>query len=221
MAAVGSGTSSIQLDSIVGINTGDTLSAAGMPGAGTTTVYSYIAPGSGVGLGTVFMDGVTTAGIAVTTQVTITHAYDTNTDRGISFQYNTSSGTANNKTGFYGYIDTDSNTASSAPAGCWTYIPDATISNSAVTGVRGYLDIKGLYYQDAESKTHGVTYFDADGLQTSTNNPASPTITSKQVLTAINPIFKNNATTSRTPSNVSTTYTSKPMWTTTIDGGTF
>ena len=36
-----------------------------------------------------------------------------------------------------------------------------------------------------------------------------------------NPIFKNNATTSRTPSNVSTTYTSKPMWTTTIDGGTF
>jgi hypothetical protein len=27
--------------------------------------------------------------------------------------------------------------------------------------------------------------------------------------------------TGKTPSNVSTTYTSKPMWTTTIDGGTF
>ena len=27
--------------------------------------------------------------------------------------------------------------------------------------------------------------------------------------------------TGKTPTNVSTTYTSKPMWTTTIDGGTF
>ena len=36
-----------------------------------------------------------------------------------------------------------------------------------------------------------------------------------------NPIFEDNVTTSRTPSNVSTTYTDKPMWTTTIDGGTF
>ena len=269
LATVGSGTSAITLDSVVGINTGDTLSTSGISGTGTTTVHSYNA-GSKI----VYIDGTTTAGIATETQITVVHAYDTNTDRGISFQYNTSSGTANNKTGFYGYIDTDSNGASSAPAGCWTYIPDATISNSAVTGVRGYLDIKGLYYQDAESKTHGVTYFDSSGLLTSTDTPANATTTSSQVMTAVteivltldgttsfaagdqvsqpaggtqygvvktstsssnsvtligvdgtfntsNPIFKNNATTSRTPSNVSTTYTSKPMWTTTIDGGTF
>ena len=36
-----------------------------------------------------------------------------------------------------------------------------------------------------------------------------------------NVIFENNATTGRTPSNVSTTYSDKPMWTTTIDGGSF
>ena len=121
---VGSGTSAITVDSIIGINTGDTLTATGLPGAGTTTVHSYV---TAAGISTVYIDGVTTAGINTTSQITVTHAYDTNTDRGLSFAYNTSSGTSNNKTGFYGYIDTDSNGASSAPAGCWTYIPDASI----------------------------------------------------------------------------------------------
>ncbi len=131
------------------------------------------------------IDQVTTAGITTTTQLTITHAFDTNTDRGIQFKYNTSTGTSNNKDGFFGYIDADSNTASNAPARSWTYVPDATIANSTVTGTRGYLDIKGIYYQTADYNTHGAVYFDANGLQTSTNNPATPTITSKQVLTAI------------------------------------
>ncbi len=272
MAAVGSGTSSIQLDSVVGINTGDTISHAAMPGAGTTTVYSYIAPGSGVGLGTVFIDGVTTAGIAVTTQVTITHAYDTNTDRGISFQYNTSSGTANTKLGFYGYVDGDTNGQSNAPARSWTYIPDATITNSAVSGTRGYLDIKGLYHQTGDYETHGVAYYTASGLTSTTNAPTDATFTSNHVMTAVTEIVltldgnhtfaagdqilqganrygmvktsttasntvtligvtgtfntsdtltEDGVATGRTPTNVSTTYTDKPMWTTTIDGGTF
>ena len=34
-------------------------------------------------------------------------------------------------------------------------------------------------------------------------------------------LILNGTGTGKTPSNVSTTYTSKPMWTTTIDGGTF
>ena len=38
---VGSGTSAITLDSVVGINTGDTLSTSGISGTGTTTVHSY------------------------------------------------------------------------------------------------------------------------------------------------------------------------------------
>ena len=32
---------------------------------------------------------------------------------------------------------------------------------------------------------------------------------------------KNNETTLATPTNVSTTYTEKPMWTDTLDGGTW
>ena len=57
MKAVGAGVSRIELDSVVGINTNDTLTVAGLPGAGTTTVHSYIPPASGVGLGTVFING--------------------------------------------------------------------------------------------------------------------------------------------------------------------
>ena len=181
MSPVASGANTITLDSVVGINTGDTISGSNsLPNSGVTTITNY-----NTGTKIVTIQGTTSAGITTTTQLTITHAFDTNTDRGIQFKYNTSTGTSNNKDGFFGYIDADSNTASNAPARSWTYVPDATIANSTVTGTRGYLDIKGIYYQTADYNTHGAVYFDANGLQTSTNNPATPTITSKQVLTAI------------------------------------
>ena len=181
MSPVSAGANTITLDSIVGVNTGDSISgSASLPNSGVATISSY-----NTGTKIVTIQGVTSAGISTTTQLTITHAYDTNTDRGIQFKYNTSSGTANNKDGFFGYIDADTNAGSSAPARSWTYVPDATIQGSTVTGTRGYLDIKGIYYQTADYNTHGAVYFDENGLQTSTNNPASPTISSKQVLTGI------------------------------------
>ena len=67
----------------------------------------------------------------------------------------------------------------------WVYVPDATISNSLVTGTKGFLDIKGIYYQSGDYATGGVVYFDSTGLQRSTNAVASPVSTSKQILTAI------------------------------------
>ena len=187
LATVGSGTSAITLDSITGINTGDTLTHASLPGAGRTTVHSY-----NTGSKIVYIDGTTTAGIATAVQVTITHAYDTNTDRGISYNYNTGVGTANTKTGFFGYDDSTSK---------WTFIPDATDTNSVVTGTKGYLDIKGIYYQSGDFSTSGVVYFDNTGLQKSTVAPASGISTSNYVLT--------------------TTAAGTPTWTDTLDGGTF
>ena len=188
MTTVGSGTSVITLDSIVGINTGDTVSAAGLPGAGTTTVHSY-----NTGAKQIRIDGNTTAGIATETQITVTHGYDTNTDRGIAYNYNTGTGgVAGNKTGFFGYEDS---------SGKLTYIPDATITNSVVTGTKGYLDIKGIYYQSGDFASSGVVYFDANGLQTSTVAPASGINTSYHVLT--------------------TTEAGVPTWTDTLDGGFF
>jgi hypothetical protein len=130
----------------------------------------------------VTLSGALSIGISTSSQLTITHQYDTNTDRGIAFDYY-SSGAA--KVGFFGYTDADNNPNSYAPPSSWTYIPDATISNSVATGSRGFLDVKGIYYQTADYNTNGVVYFDASGLQTSTNNPSSPEISSKQILTAL------------------------------------
>ena len=271
LATVGSGSSTIIIDSVVGINTGDVVTGStSIPS--NSSVHSYIPPAGGVGLGTIFISNNTTAGIVTTTQLTVTHAYDTNTDRGISFNYNTAAGTANTKIGFFGYNDgTGEN--SSAPARSFTYIPDATVTNEVVTGTRGNLDIKGIYYQTGDFATHGIVYFDNAGLQNSTTAPSAATITSTQLLTAVTEIaitlgssqavtagdlvtqagggtqqgvvktsssgttvtligvtgtfntsadlILNGAGTGKTPSAVSTTYTSKPMWTTTIDGGTF
>ena len=271
LTTVGSGTSTIVIDSVVGINTGDVVTGStSIPS--NSSVHSYIPPAGGVGLGTIFISNNTTAGIVTTTQLTVTHAYDTNTDRGISFNYNTAAGTANTKIGFFGYNDSTGEN-SQAPARSFTYIPDSTVTNEVVTGTRGNLDIKGIYYQAGDFATHGVVYFDSTGLHNSTTAPSAATITSTQLLTAVTEIaltlpssqsvtagdlatqggggtqqgivktsssgttvtligvtgtfntsadlIINGTGTGKTPSNVSTTYTSKPMWTTTIDGGTF
>ena len=180
MADVAVGVNTITIDSVIGINTGDVVSGpSGLPvGAGAEiTDYNETTK-------IITIQGTTTAGISTTTQITVSHAYDTQTDRGISFGYNTSSGTSNNKTGFFGYIDQTSPN-SSAPIRSWTYIPDSNLANSIATGTRGNLDIKGIYYQTGDYNTHGVVYFDENGLQTSTNAAATPALTSKQLLTAI------------------------------------
>tara|TARA_A100001201_G_C4088587_1_gene201332 strand:- start:70 stop:2319 length:2250 start_codon:yes stop_codon:yes gene_type:complete len=270
MSPVASGVSTVTVDSVVGINTGDVLTVANIDAAGFSTVTSYDTTSK-----VITFSGTTTAGISTTAQITVTHAYDTNTDRGISFDYNTSSGTGNNKVGFFGYNDS-AGEESSAPARSWTYIPDASVSNSTVAGTRGFLDIKGIYYQTNDFAEHGITYFDADGLQTSTPSPgtATSTRTSTQLLTAVteitlalpstatiaqdaqvtqqnnasaygvcktsitngstltligvqgtfdttNDLVVNGASISITPNTVTTVYTDRPLWTDTLDGGTF
>lgn len=181
MTTVVAGVSTIRLDSVTGINTGDVVSGnAALSLSGVNTVTSYDTANKIITL----TNPIIAPGITTTTQLTVTHAFDTNTDRGIGFNYNTSTGTANNKVGFFGYID-GTNVGSAATIRSWTYIPDASITNSVVTGTRGFLDIRGIYYQTGDFATNGVVYFDENGLQSSTNDPASPVITSKQILTAV------------------------------------
>ena len=200
MAVVGSGTSAITLDSIVGINTGDQISgSSSLPGAGTTTIHSF---SSSAGVSTVFINGQTTAGITTTTQLTITHGFDTNTDRGISFNYNTGSGVANNKTGFFGYNDSSGET-SNAPERSFTYIPDATITGNVLSGTKGFLDIKGIFFQNGDFSTagNGVLYFDTTGKVVGAAGTTAGISTSNFILT--------------------TDASGIPKWTTTIDGGQF
>jgi hypothetical protein len=200
LAIVGSGTSAIQLDSIAGINTGDTISgSASLPGAGTTTIHSFV---ESAGISTVFIDGQTTAGISTTTQLTITHGFDTNTDRGITFNYNTSTGVGNNKTGFFGFNDSTGEN-SNAPERSFTYIPDATNTGNVISGTKGFLDIKGIYFQSGDYSTagNGIIYFDTTGKMVGAAGTTAGITTSNFILT--------------------TDASGIPKWTTTIDGGQF
>jgi len=123
MLDVAVGVSTITLDSVVGINTGDILAATGIDASGIATVSGYNSTSK-----VVTFSGTSSAGITTESQLTVTHAFDTNTDRGISFSYNTGSGSANNKKGFFGYIDEgSSNTLSNAPDRSWTYIPEPVL----------------------------------------------------------------------------------------------
>ena len=265
MATVGSGNNTITVDSVVGLQVDDVVAAAGIPG---NTTISNINTGTKV----ITISNNTTAGITTSSQLTITHAKDTNTDRGISFNYNTSSGTGNNKLGFFGMDD--SATADTDGSRKWTYVPDATNTAEVISGTKGYLDIKGIYYQSGDFATHGIVYFTNAGLQTSTTAPSASVSVSGKILTAvtevvltlpsalsvtagqyvrqpasgsgINGIVKstsntttvvligvegtfttsaditlNGAGTSLTPSSVVVNYTDKPMFTSTIDGGSF
>jgi len=202
-STVGSGVSAITLDSVVGINTGDVISGSNsLPGAGTTTINSYITQPGGTGIGTIFIDGQTTAGITTTTQLTITHGFDTNTDRGISFNYNTGSGVANNKTGFFGFNDSTGET-SNAPERSWTYIPDATITGNVVSGLKGSLDIKDIYFQNGDYALagNGIVYVNNQGRSIVSAGTTAGITTSNFILT--------------------TDASGVPKWTTTIDGGQF
>jgi len=264
MATVSSGANTITVDSVTGLQVSDVVAATGIP---NNTTISSINTGTKV----ITLSANTTAGITTTSQLTITHAKDTNTDRGISFNYNTSSGTANNKLGFFGMDDSATSHINGSRK--WTYVPDATNTAEVISGTKGYLDIKGIYYQSGDFATHGIVYFDSGGLQTSTTAPSAATFTSTQILTAVteivvslpsalnvtagqymrqagggsqsgivktssntnsvtligvegtfntsNDLLLNGAATGITPSSVSTTYTSRPMFTTTIDGGSF
>ena len=198
-ATIASGVSTATLDSVVGINTGDILTATGINASGVATVSSY-----NTSTKVVTFSGTTSAGIATETQITVTHAFDTNTDRGISFAYNTGTGSANNKKGFFGYIDEGStNTLSNAPDRSWTYIPEATVTSNNATGIRGFLDIKGLYFQSSDyaSGGNGIMYFDATGKSGVAAGTTAGITTSNFVLT--------------------TNAAGVPKWTNTLDGGIF
>ena len=282
MSTMASGATAVVVDQVTGIAVNDTLLHPSFSLSGITTITNI-----NTGTKTLTFQGTAIAGISTQTEITVVHATDTNTDRGLGFTYNTGIGTANSTDGFFG-LDDSSIASSTAGVGNhgthgddsrrWTYVPDATISASVVTGTKGFLDIKGIYYQSGNFSSGGVVWFDSEGLQRSTNAPASPVITSKQVLTAISKvvltlpgavtlaqgdIVKQDTTSafgvvesavsggtsvplvgvegtfntsnnlrregqsgaiqnlSTSPDAVTNTYTNKPHWTSTLDGGTF
>ena len=197
MATALAGVSTIKIDTTAGINTGDGVTGTNI-GSGTT--ISTFDPSEKL---ITISNAVQVGGIATTTQLEVTSNVDTNTDRGVAFTYNTSAGSGNNKQGFFGYVDTDSNANSNAPARSFTYIPDATITGDTASGTRGALDIKDIYFQtgDFDTTGNGIVYFDTTGRQIGAAGTAAGITTSNFVLT--------------------TNAAGIPKWTTTLDGGTF
>lgn len=187
------GVSTIRLDSVIGLNQDDVVSgSSALSPSGLSTITSIDTTNKIITIN----DTVQVGGISTTTRLTITTGYDTNTDRGVAYSYNTGvGGTGGNKIGFFGYDDS---------SGRWTYIPDATNTSNVISGVKGTLDVGAIYLDWAVSGIHtrGSLYFDSQGKIISTNSPETGyASTSNFVLTT-------NA------SNV-------PVWTDTLDGGTF
>ena len=196
MATALAGVSTIKVDRTAGINTGDGITGTNI-GSGTT-IATYDLTEKLITIN----GSVQSGGIATTTQLTVTSNVDTSTDRGVAFNYNTSAGAGNNKQGFFGYHDLAGD-ASNAPERSFTYIPDATIVNNLVSGTKGFLDIKGIYFQNGDYDTtgNGIVYFDTTGKQVGAAGTAAGISTSNFVLT--------------------TNASGIPKCTDTLDGGTF
>ena len=193
--AANSGQADVILDSVDGLNAGDVVSGhASVPNG--TTISSI-----NVGTKTVTLSANLSSGIVASTNeavvsLTFTQGADDNQDRGIEFKYFNSG----LKTGFFGYDESGTSEGGSTTY-YFTYIPDATNTAQVFSGTVGkaYFDTVKLEI----GNTSGVPFFDQYKRLTTTATPGSADITtSDKILTT------NGAT-------------GVPVWTTTLDGGTY
>ena len=190
------GVQTIRLDSTIGLNQYDLVGGSdAIDQVGVDPENPEIATISSIDGDVISINNNLLSNIPVGTQIIIQTAYDTNTDRGISFNYNTGIGSDNNLVGFFGYDDS---------TGRLTYIPDATITNSVVSGIKGAIDVGSLFldFNVSGISTRGVSYFNSNGQLVSTNSPE------------VGYVSDSNYILTTDGSNV-------PVWTDTLDGGTF
>jgi len=194
-AAANSGQADVVLDSVDGLNAGDVVSGnASVPNG--TTISSI-----NTGTKTVTLSANLSSGIAASVNeavvtLTFTQGADDNQDRGIEFKYYNSG----LKTGFFGYDESGTSEGGSTTY-YFTYIPDATNASQVFSGTVGkaYFDTVKLEI----GNLNGVPFFDQYKRLTTTATPGSADITtSDKILTT------NGAT-------------GVPVWTTTLDGGTY
>jgi len=194
VSAAASGQSVVILDDVDGLNVGDIVSGnASIPNGTTITNIN-------VGANTITLSANLSAGIAASTNtspkiLTFTQGADDNKDRGIEFKYFNSG----LKTGFFGY-DESGTSEGATTTYYFTYIPDATNTSQVFTGTVG-----SAYFNTTKLDIgihKGVPYFDQYKRLTSTDAAGTSDITtSNQILTV--------------------TAAGVPVWTTTIDGGTY
>ena len=202
-----SGATDIIVDRVEGFTAGD--SVAGSNIASGTTISSI-----NTGTSTLTLSAAITGNIASGQGLTVTRAADDALDRGVKVHYY---GGAGAKFGFFGY----DRTGGADGLGAWTFIEDATDTNTVfgVNGNRGTVVLG-----DLELDTDLEVQFGGTGASTFTTNGIvyGNTAGPLQVTDAANmanPGTGNDATTSFQVLTV--TAAGVPVWTNTIDGGTF
>jgi hypothetical protein len=201
-AAALTGATSLTLDTIANISVGDAVSGTGI--AGGTTVSSF--PGGNV----IDLSAATTADIDDGDSITIVRAGTDALDRGVKIHYD-------GQFGFFGY----DRTGGADGNGAWTFIENATDTNTVfgVTGNRGTVVLGDLELDTDLEVQYGGTggnTFTQNGILYG-NNAGALQVTSAA-----------NIASPGTGSDVTTSYqiltvtaAGVPVWTSTIDGGTF
>ena len=202
-----SGATDIIVDRVEGFTVGDSVTGTNI--AGSTTISAI-----NTGASTLTLSAAITGNIAAGQALTVTRAADDALDRGVKVHYY---GGAGAKFGFFGY----DRTGGADGLGAWTFIEDATDTNTVfgVNGNRGTVVLG-----DLELDTDLEVQFGGTGASTFTTNGIvyGNTAGPLQVTDAANmanPGTGNDATTSFQVLTV--TAAGVPVWTNTIDGGTF
>ena len=160
------------------------------------------------------LSAATNAIIAAGTTLTVTRSADDALDRGVKIHYYDGSAA---KFGFFGYDRTGGNDG----AGAWTFIENATDNNTVfgVTGGRGTVVLGDLELDTDLEVQYGGTgagTFTSNGIVY--GNGTNP----MQVTAAANMASPGTGTDQTTSYQVLTvTSAGVPVWTDTIDGGTF
>ena len=204
----GNATVDIVVDDVAQLTVGDSVTAAtGIPGGTTISAIN-------TGTKTITLSAAITADLTAGTTLTVVRGADDAMDRGVKVHYNTS---GTNKFGFFGY----DRTGGGDGAGAWTFMEEATDTNT----VFGYIGNRGtVVIGDLELDTDLEVQFGGTGAGTFTSNGimfgngTSPV----QVTAAANTGTPGQAPDVNDSYQILTvTNAGVPVWTNTIDGGTF
>ena len=202
-----SGATDIIVDRVEGFTAGDAVAGSNI--ANGTTISSI-----NVGASTLTLSAAITGNILAGQALTVTRSADDALDRGVKVHYY---GGAGAKFGFFGY----DRTGGADGLGAWTFIEDATDTNTVfgVNGNRGTVVLGDLELDtdlEVQFGGTGASTFTTNGIvYGNAGNPMQVTAAANMA----NPGTGSDATTSYQVLTV--TSAGVPVWTNTIDGGTF
>ena len=203
-----SGQADVVVDKVTGISAGDTItSASGVPGS--TTILSI-----NTGTKTLTLSANLTGTLAAGTTFTVTRSANDALDRGVNGHYYDGS---NSKFGFFGF----DRSGGADGLGAWTFIENASDTGGVfgVTGQRGTVVLG-----DLELDTDLEVQYGGTGVSTFTSNGIiyGNAAGAMQVTAAANMASPGTGTDATTSYQILTvTSAGVPVWTNTIDGGTF